>query len=363
MKKNWLIALLLGLVIGVVFSDRINLLWQSAQNSLSQQQLISPLIESAKKPLPLTKYTIPALVNYPFEASEIELGELVDETDEYNTFTFYYQTTGRRMSGQLNIPNEIDDSSPTAPVVLMIRGYVPQATYTPGTGTRNAAAVFARNGYITIAPDFLGFGESDPESEDTWEARLIKPVNVVELIMSMEETGIPLEDGGEVKPSDLQIWAHSNGGQIALTMLEIYQRSIPTTMWAPVTAPFPYSVLFYSDENEDEGKEARAWVSQFEQDYNALDFSLTQHLNLLNAPIQIHQGTNDDAVPFSWNDEFVEKIQLENERRLEANKESDLALPEIDLTYHRYPGADHNLQPAVNWSTAVQRDLEFFEDN
>ncbi len=139
------------------------------------------------------------------------------------------------------------------------------------------------------------------------------------------------------------IWGHSNGGQIALSMLEITGKSFPTTLWAPVSKPFPYSILYYTDEYDDRGRALRKVIAGFEQDYNVDNFSIDQYLDLINAPMQIHQGLNDDAVPFEWSNELIEKL---NEL-------------EKDVTYYTYPSADHNLRP--NWNTVIQRDLIFFQ--
>ena len=64
--------------------------------------------------------------------------------------------------------------------MLGIRGYVDKEEYKTGVGTKNAAAVFAKNGYITIAPDFFGVAGSDDELVDTWTARFEKPMLVAQ---------------------------------------------------------------------------------------------------------------------------------------------------------------------------------------
>lgn len=322
----------------------------------SRDQLLSPFTTQEKKH-PLLQYTIANLAKRRYQPSEITIEETIEETADFNSYLFSYTSMDKKITGQLNIPNGITDPTP---VILMIRGYVPQETYTTGTGTSNAAAYLARNGYITIAPDFLGYGKSDAEAEDVWEARFIKPINVIELINSLTanpkiSTSLLGEQTAIIDPTKLGIWAHSNGGQIAITVLEILGENIPTTLWAPVTSPFPYSVLYYSDENEDEGRDARAWVAQFEEEYDSREFSLTQHLTRLTGPIQLHHGSADEAAPQVWSDEFNNKISVENQRR---SKETEAGLPEIELTYYQYPGADHNLQPV--WNTVVQRDLSFF---
>lgn len=335
-------------------------------------------------PLPLLKYTIGNLKNYDYQASDIIVEDLISENEKYSAYLFSYTSQGKKITGQLNLPN-----GQIKGVIVMIRGYVPAEIYTTGVGTRSAAGVLASNGYLTLAPDFLGFGGSDSEPEDSWEARFIKPINVIELIKSIQNS--QLNDPDQIlqsknsdtsflniKLKNLQltdkvgIWSHSNGGQIALTVLEILSQPIPTTLWAPVSAPFPYSVMFYSDEVGDEGKAMRKWVSIFEDDYDVFDFSLTQHLDLLTGPLLLHHGTIDDAAPVAWSDEFQDKIDLENDRRQDLIDQLEVAtdsgiieqieqqiLDPIDLTYYSYSGADHNMSPV--WDTVIARDIEFFD--
>ncbi len=354
------------------------------------------------KPLPLNQYTIPNLKHYPYQTSKITITEQLQDTDDFTTYVFKYQTMNKTMSGTLNIPalTRSDVKSPY-PVIVMIRGYAAPSQFYPGFGTRNAAAVFAKNGYVTIAPDFFGFGESDPEPEDSWEARFIKPISVIELMYSLLENpkfqfDLKESDKSEatpnldtlklaVNPDQLGIWAHSNGSQIAISVQEITSQPIPTTVWAPVTAPFPYSILFFTRDNPDEGKESRAWLAMFEKDYDVFEFTITQHLDKLSGPLQIHHGSNDQEALRVWSDEFVDSIKTENEKREDEIKDEDknatqAALPDsetiqdsfinlaapsdpIDFTYFTYPGADHNLQPIENWKLAIERDLEFFEQH
>lgn len=377
------------------------------KQTLSTTDLPSPFVkQETVQPSPLNQYAITALAAQTFQATgPLTLYKLTNVTPEFESYIFSFTTTGRKMSGLINIPTTPQPSR-GFPVLIMLRGYVPPESYVSGVGTKNAAAAFAKKGYVTIAPDFFGYGESDPELTDSWEARFIKPVNVAELIKTIEQSpklelkyaSMQVADSAltnvtapaALTPSEpatiaadlidmtppasdyapatenplvgrsnqtllldtkrLGIWAHSNGGQIALTTLEIVNRPIPTSLWAPVTAPFPYSLLFFSDENEDEGKATRKWIAQFEEDYDAFEFSLTQHLDLLQGELQLHHGTLDDAALKSWSDEFVAKVKAENKSR-QPNQQ-------IKINYFSYPGADHNLQPG--WNTAIQRDIEFF---
>ncbi|MCB9812988.1 MAG: hypothetical protein H6772_01145 [Pseudomonadales bacterium] len=344
-------------------------------------ELISPFVSLQENiSYPLLTYSINNLRTRTYLPSNIKIEKLISKEDKFDSYLFSYITQGKRMTGQLNIP-DIITASPLQKhsVIIMIRGYVPEEIYTTGVGTKSAAAELANNGFITIAPDFFGYGESDPEPNDSWQTRFEKPILIIELIKSLEQNGIPrdlsentISNDQNLKVDNIGIWAHSNGGQIALETLEILDQKIPTTLWAPVTAPFPYSVLYFGDELEDEGKEQRKWISMFEEKYDAFDFSLTKHLNFLQGPIQIQHGDADDAALIYWSQEFINKINLENKRReklsleLESIKNSSSStkkksmqnLEEIEISLQKYPDTNHNMIPS--WNKAIAKDIQFF---
>lgn len=176
----------------------------------------------------------------------------------------------------------------------------------------------------------------DTQEYDVWWERFNNPVQVLNLLASIKN--LPQAD-----PDKIGIWAHSNGGQIALSVLEISQKAYPTTLWAPVTKPFPFAILFFTDEFEDEGKALRAEVARLEKDYDVRQYSITDYLDRIIAPLQIHQGSADEAVPLKWSNEFVTK--LKNLKK--------------DYKYYTYQSADHNM--AGSWNTVINRDLVFFE--
>lgn len=369
-----LIIIVTALPLGIFISQQLN---------ISTGSIISPFISQEKSSrLPLLKYTIPNLARRNYQAVEgLTVIKTLPSSEGYSSYIFSYITLGKKVTGQLNVPASALSSNQPTPLIVMLRGWAPIETYQTGMGTKNAAAFFANNGFATLAPDFLGYGDSDPEPDDGWEARFIKPIIAIELLKTIENySTVTLPDGTvNLNPAKMGLWGHSNGGQVALSVLEILNKPLPTTLWAPVTAPFPYSVLFFSDEHDDEGKAIRLWLAQFEQQYDVLEFSITQYLSRLTGSLLLHHGTADEAALKVWSDEFVEKIEAENERRETQSSfttpstatgsaplatQSALAtssgklLPPIDITYHVYPGANHNLQPS--WNTVVQRDVTFF---
>jgi dipeptidyl aminopeptidase/acylaminoacyl peptidase len=265
---------------------------------------------------------------------------VIAEEKEYTTYKYSMQMspdfskTMKKVSGIINIPT----GTGPFPVIVMYRGFVSQEIYVMGMGTQPSAKVFASNGYITIAPDFLGYGESDQEAADIFESRLQTYVTAAVTLRSVNSIS-------KWDENNIFIWGHSNGGQVAITTLEITGASYPTILWAPVSMRFPASVLYYIDEADDGGKFLISETAKFEETYDAEKFSLTNYLENIKAPIQINQGTYDTAVPYWLTDSFNKKL---NEATVSA-------------TYIKYSGADHNMRP--KWNEVVENNLIFFETN
>jgi dipeptidyl aminopeptidase/acylaminoacyl peptidase len=284
------------------------------------------------KPRPLEKYTIENLSKTNFASSKINI--------DGNLFNFTFDPTlsgknEKKVTGLINYP----DGNESFPIVVLLRGYVDQSIYTTGTGTKRVGEYFSENGYITLAPDFLGYGGSDIESSNIFEARFQTYTTVLTLLKSINKENFPQWDN-----KNIFIWGHSNGGQIALTVLEITGEKYPTVLWAPVTENFPYSVLFYTNESDDRGKFIRKELSKFESEYDVDKFSLTNYLDKINAPVEYHYGTNDDAIPTEWRDRFVKQMKALNK----------------DFTNYNHPGADHNMNPL--WGDVMSNTRKFFEN-
>ncbi len=331
----------------------------STQTTSSIQDFVEEIIPEPARPL--QAYSFEELRKGTPRTAEITIEpDSVASFEAHLTYTYTSKTLGKTMSGAVNVPLEPKANNP---IIVLLRGWVPGEGYVTGSGSKNVAAALAQAGFITIAPDFFGYGNSDPEPEDEWVGRFQKPLVVTEIISALRTRGLALPDGFIINPKNVGMWGHSNGGQIALSTLTIAREPIPTALWAPVTAPFPYSILYFSDEEADEGLITRKWISQFDRLYDAREFSFTNYLDGLCGPLQIHQGTNDDAVLVWWNDEFTAKLDKENELReasasASTDENEDKCLQPIEYDYYVYPGANHNITPG--WDLAVKRDISFF---
>ena len=298
----------------------------------------------AEQAKPLDKYAIDNLKNREFSSSLITIDKQLKSDSELSSNVFFYESAGKRVSGLINTPKK----EGVYPVILMFRGFVPDEIFTTGEGTRRTGEALSQAGFITLAPDFLGFGESASESSHPLESRFETYTTALNLLASISNLNAALSlqntfSGVRADPQKLGIWGHSNGGHIALVTLEVSGSKLPTVLWAPVTKPFPYSILYYSDESEDNGKLLRKLIADFERDYDVNRYSLTTYLDWIESPIELHQGTNDEAVPLRWSSQFVAEMQKRNK----------------DISYFIYPGEVHNFNSS-GWLLALARSVRFY---
>ena len=330
MKKGN-VLILTGLVfIGIA----LFLIWD--QGKRNSWEILSPLgsLKQIEEEKPLEKYSFENLKERGGKESEIKLEKVLKEEKEFTAYLFSYLSEGRKITGLANLPK----GKTQFPVIIMIRGYIDQEDYQTGAGTSKAGEFFAKNGFLTLAPDFLGYGGSDMPPNNVWEERFLKPIAVLDLIASIKSLA-------QAEPAEICLWGHSNGGMVALSVLAISQADYPTTLWAPVSKFFPYDILYYTDEFDDKGKKLRKSLSEFEKDYDVDEYSFDKHLERIKGPILLHQGTADESIPVEWSDNLVAKLK-------ELEKE---------VVYYLHSGADHNMKGV--WETVVKRDLDFFQRN
>ncbi len=301
----------------------------------SKPQFLSPLLPFLETPkIDYSPYTLERLEKRQYFKSEIKLEETLETQEKYTSYLFSFSSEGRRITGMGNVPQK----EGKLPVAILLRGWVDEEIYQTGTGTKNMAKFLAENGFLTLAPDFLGYGGSDSAFPDMLLTRFFRPITVISLLASLES--LPQADQEKVV-----FWGHSNGGQIALSVLEITQREIPTSLWAPVSASFPESILYFANEMEDGGEMLRKIIAEFEENYDSSEFSPESYYQQIQAPLLLHQGLADESVPPEWNNKLSKDLKS-------LGKEA---------IYYQYSGENHNFTrgsaPLVR-----ERDLKFFQE-
>lgn len=311
------------------------------------QPIVSPLTSNQFKHPQLYEYSFPRLHTTYFEPSTIYINKELDIRQPDNVivreFTYTDPIAKKKVSGTMTLPDEPGEY----PLIMMMRGYVEKEEYYQGIGTRRASIEYAKNGYITLAPDFLGYGTSDEAARDSLESRFQTYTSAVSLYHSVEKlndafASSTLFKGYSVDPKRIGMWGHSNGGHIALSTLAITGDNIPTVLWAPVSAGFPDAILTYTEDMDDGGSYLKSIVADFTSSgHNIKQYSYRNYLRWIHTDIQLHQGGADDFVPLEWG----------NSLKKDAS---------FDLNVYTYPEEDHNFRQG-SFDTMMRRDLEFFK--
>ena len=307
----------------------------SSKIYLDNTELISPVVNEANTvELPLALYSIDSLKSRLFPPQDIIIADQISDNQDYSSNLFFLTDSQSTVSGLLNLPKIKNPRG----IIILLRGYVDREIYQTGIGTRRIGERLSTNGFITLAPDFLGYAESSSPSAYPLEERFQTYTTALTLLNS-------LSDLQQTQSADsfIGLFGHSNGGHIALAVLEVTGASYPTVLWAPVAKPFPFSVLAYTDEFDDKGYALRKLIADFEKDYDVNKYSIDNYFDAIQAPLSIHQGLSDQEVPFWWSDEMVQILKDKNKQ----------------VEYFKYPGEDHNFN-AGTWETLATRTLNFY---
>lgn len=327
--KRWLGVLLILLALAGFF-------WYFSRQ---EGEIVSPLVSSlTKKPLSSNNYaayTFEALSQKQFKPGIIKLTKATREEKKYITYVFTYQSDAKTISGMANVPR----GSGPFPVIILLRGYADQKNYHIGLGTERSANSLAEAGFLTLAPDFLGYGYSDWEDQDILLARFYRPVEVLNLLAGIGS--LPQGD-----PNRVGFWGHSNGGQIALSILEITGKAYPTSLWSPVSLGFPENVLTYLGDQEEVGNMVEEKIKEFEKENDPKKFSIAEYFDRIKAPLIIHQGAVDELIKVEWTEGLVEKLKSQS----------------LLVDFYLYPQENHNFNRFKNTGDLLrQRDLQFFQ--
>lgn len=312
-------------------------------------------------------YTIDGLRQHDFRGGDIKIRETLDENEFYAAYLIEYPSNGLTITGVMQIPK----GEGPFPVIVMNHGFYSRGVFSSGDGTDRASAFLARQGYITLASDYRSWGGSDVGRSFFYSGLVIDVINLIQAIPSIPEAD-PLRVG---------MWGHSMGGGVTMKVLAVIDAvgagwSHPMTIKAGV---------LYSTVSADDADVINRWgmgcfgdIAAGEQvlgcnsaDVIPIDLPLDlqnayrltasdgealkkvaafYHLDYVNAPVQIHYGTEDgkflSGTPPEWSLKLTQGLR-------EAGKPVEL---------YQYEGQGHSFigEP---WFEFMRRVLRFFGAN
>jgi len=277
---------------------------------------------------------------------QLTIEEELDQRPLYKRYIATYNSEGNKIYGLLTIPKDLTINYPA---IVFNHGYIPPSQYK--TTEKYVAYVdyLARNNFIVFKIDFTGWGKSEGVPEGSY----FSP-NITKDIINAYNG---LNNFKNVKKDAIGIWGHSMSGNAVLRALEVNNNIKAGVIWAG--AVYSYFDLFdygIDDVSYDRAETSRRNSKQSQlreiRDILKLDdkeskivkkISLTQNIDYLKSPLQIHHSINDFVVRVDYSQKLVEVLK-------DKNKEYE---------YFEYPGGGHNIA-APYLQQAMQRTVEFF---
>jgi dipeptidyl aminopeptidase/acylaminoacyl peptidase len=304
-------------------------------------------------PHPIAPYTIEGLRQRSFPGGAIQVGTLLAEEVTFRRYAISYPSDGLTITGILQVPN----GDGPFPVIILNHGYYDRPAYFAGAGTWQQAGFLNQRGYLTIAPDYRSWGNSD-SGLSLFHTGLVS--DVLNLIASLPS--LPQADASRVG-----LWGHSMGGGIGTKVLTVGGGVKAAVLHAPnsandadLIARWGAGCLPGQTEFADQCNPAELLPPDTAQSLLDAYFAAAAspemmqqiapiyHLDNVAVPVQIHIGTADGAglaeTPPDWAPQLHKAL-------LAAGKES---------TLYTYEGQGHFFTGTA-WTEMMIRTANFFD--
>jgi uncharacterized protein len=333
-----LIVFIFGIIYFITHQSVINPSITSQNSIINQMQ-----DKSTDNPL-----SIKAMQKRDYPGSDLKIEENLNPGINYKQYIASYSSDGLKIYGLLTVPT---GEKPTSgwPVIIFNHGYIPPDTYK--TTERYVAYVdaFARNGYIVFKPDYRGHGNSEGQPEGAYYS----PAYAIDVLNALST----LKKYVGANPNKIGMWGHSMGGNITLRDIVIKPMDIKAAViWGGVVGS--YDDLLNNWQRRvtyRPGPTELARRNNYRQKlidtygtpasdpdfWNSID--PTSNLDMINTPIQLHTGGNDEEVPVDFSVNLKQKL-------VQLGK---------TVEYYDYPGGDHNIS-SPNFEIAMKRSIDFF---
>lgn len=294
--------------------------------------------------------TIDALLKRDIEGSPITIEQQLEDGANYARYIASYLSEGNKIYGLLTVPfgDPLEDGFKA---IVFNHGYIPPDQYR--TTERYVAYVdaLARAGFVVFKIDMRGFGDSEGEPTGTY----FSPAYTIDAISALKS----LQTLDYVDPEGIGMWGHSMAGNLVLRAMLIEPAIKAGVIWAGAVYSYDDMTRYSIDDpsynpSSVATSSSRRIGQEIREMYGPPDttvpywkaVSLTEHIDLLQAPLQLHHALNDAVVSPGYSDDLAAALNA-------AGKAYE---------YYQYDGGGHNIaSPAFN--EAIKRTIAFFQEH
>jgi uncharacterized protein len=287
----------------------------------------APTVESS--PLDIS-----ALKAKSYPGSAIVVDTTLSPGPGYNRYIVSYQSDGLTLNGLLTVPTGAKPAGGW-PVILLNHGYIPPTEYSTEQSYAGIVAPLAEAGYIVFKPDYRGHANSPGTPHQPYVA----PDYVIDSLNALAS----IKQYPDANPDKVGVWGHSMGGNITLHELVLNHGFKAAVLMAGVVGSYRDILDWFAHrvatgvlttQNDQETDQllqqmvAAHGTPQANPGYwNAID--PTYFVSDITTPVLIQVGSADPVVPPTFSKELTAQLRG-------AGK---------SVSFHLYPGADHNMSP------------------
>lgn len=295
--------------------------------------------------------TIEYLRDLEIAGSQITFEAQLAPGSNYERHLVSYISEGNRIFGLLTIPFAAPPENGYKAVVFN-HGYIPPTFYQTTENYSAYVDYLARSGFVVFKIDYRGHGQSEGEPTGSY----FSPGYTIDSIAALKS----LQTLDIVDPQGIGMWGHSMAGNLVLRAMLIEPDVRAGVIWSGAVYSYDdFSEYGIQDntyrppptpEGTAEPRRSRQIIEIYGRPDTQSDYwsavSLTENIEFLSNPLQIHHAENDPVVSIRYSEDLVAVLE-ENGKQHE---------------FHRYAGGGHNLISPY-FGQAMLRTVEFFRDH
>jgi uncharacterized protein len=314
-------------------------------------ELPTPVVEEWQAPLPASedRLSISYLRSLSFGAQPLEPVTSLPAATTYERWIVAFYVQGLRQYALLTFPFG-DPPDDGWPAVVFNHGDIDPELYQTGTHYQRYIEALASNGFVVLAPDYRGHGES--------EGVALNAYSTSDYVIDVLTATAALKNHPLINAKRVGMWGHSTGGHITLRALVVDPDIRASVIWGGVLGSYPTLIeqypTYWEARNQpipefDPDNPHENWREHLKRHYGTYlnpawnEISATSFLGDIGGPIQLHHAREDEWVPFILAEQFAQRMDTDDAR--------------VEL--FAYEEDTHDL--ARHFDEAAQRTVTFFE--
>jgi len=302
--------------------------------------------------------SIKYLCSLTIDSPKVKIEEELASGNNYKRYIASYISEGNKVYGLLTVP---DEPMPAGgfPAIVFNHGYIPPTQYVTTESYVAYVDYLARNGFVVFKIDYRGNGNSQGDASGSYfsSAYTIDAISALKSLQKFEK----------VNPKRIGMWGHSMAGNVVLRAMLVSPEIKAGVIWSGAVYSYQDFVKYKINDTSfvhrpdrtkvgsaQKDREVSAEIQKINSDPKSINFnssfwkaiSLTQNINYLSSPLQIHQATNDPVVNIGYSLDLV-KVLKSNSKKYE---------------FYEYEGGGHNISSPY-FEIAMERTVKFFKEN